>query len=241
VSSTIWTPTAVASEARPVQREIWRAVEAQHHISTLALVDTLAEQTELEALLEASKPALPPEADRLHWLLSTPFRYPPLSHGSRFRGPATAGVFYGADEIRTACAELGYWRWRFLIDSPELGELSSRPQTVFSASISTNAVDLQQPPFDLDRAAWTHSSDYSACQDFAVIAREAGIGAIRYQSVRDPLAATCTALLTPAAFVNTPPVVQSWFLSVTRRTVFWVRDYVFSKTAFEFDAAQWTQ
>ena len=53
----------------------WRVVEAQHVVSTLKLVDTLAEQALLEDLLEETKPPVPPECRHLHYLLATPFRY----------------------------------------------------------------------------------------------------------------------------------------------------------------------
>ena len=76
----------------------------------MVLVDTLDEQALLEQLLEGSKPPLPSGAAGLHWLLFTPFRYPPPPSGSRFRGQTDPGVFYGADEVETACAELGFWR-----------------------------------------------------------------------------------------------------------------------------------
>ena len=50
----------------------------------------------LEGILDRSKPALPETAADLHYLLATPFRYAsPI--GSRFRAPADAGVWYGAD------------------------------------------------------------------------------------------------------------------------------------------------
>lgn len=52
-----------------------------------------------------------------HWLIFTPFRYTPPPPGSRFRAPTDPGVFYGAFERRTACAEIGFWRWRFVRDS----------------------------------------------------------------------------------------------------------------------------
>ena len=103
-----------------LRHALWRAVEAQHVVSTMALVDSIEEQHVLERLLEDTKPPIPAAAAHLHWLLFTPFRYPPPPGGSRFRGPNDPGVFYGADEIRTACAELGYWRWRHLLDSPAL-------------------------------------------------------------------------------------------------------------------------
>src|SRR5689334_19052247 len=92
--------------------DAWRAVEAQHVVSTMALCDTLDEQTLLEELVDEGKPRRPAAAARLHYLLATPFRYRPTRHGSRFRGPNDPGVYYAADEVRTACAELGYWRWR---------------------------------------------------------------------------------------------------------------------------------
>jgi hypothetical protein len=106
--------------------DLWRAVEAQHRVSTMVLVDTLDEQALLEHILDDSKPVLPSAQRSLHYLLFTPFRYPPLPNGSRFRGPFDPGVFYGAEAIRTACAELGYWRWRLLRDSPRPPYLARR-------------------------------------------------------------------------------------------------------------------
>ena len=149
MSSTTWTARAVASSAAAFEGELWRAVEAQHVVATTALVDTLEEQHTLERLLEEGKPAIPLAARRLHWLLFTPFRYPPPPRGSRFRGPADPGVFYGADEIRTACAELGYWRWRHLQDSPALAAMPTKPQTLFRSRVAAPCVDLRKPPFVL--------------------------------------------------------------------------------------------
>lgn len=65
---------------------LWRAVEAQHVVATRALLDSLAEQELLESVLEASKPPVPAPCAGLDYLTHTPFRYPPPSHGSRFRG-----------------------------------------------------------------------------------------------------------------------------------------------------------
>ena len=59
-------------------------------VSTLKLVDTLAEQALLEDILEESKPPVPPECRHLHYLLSTPFRYGApyrRARGSAARGP----------------------------------------------------------------------------------------------------------------------------------------------------------
>jgi hypothetical protein len=79
--------------------------------------------------LDKSKPTVPSAAADLHYLLATPFRYTsPI--GSRFRAPADPGVWYGAEKERTACAELGFWRWRFLMDTSGLDSLGPSPQTV---------------------------------------------------------------------------------------------------------------
>ena len=171
-------------------------VEAQHTASTMKIVDNDAEQDLLETLLEASKPAQPATALALDYLLATPFRYHPLRGGSRFRAITDPGVFYGAESVRTASAELGYGRWRFLKDALDLEKLEPVAHTAFSADVSTQGVDLRQPPFSADAAAWLHPADYSATQAFAQAARIADIGSIQYQSVRDPKPAWCVALLT---------------------------------------------
>ncbi|HKO88797.1 MAG TPA: RES family NAD+ phosphorylase [Burkholderiales bacterium] len=236
MSSITWTPTEVASKARLVARlQLWRAVEAQHQVSTTLLVDTLSEQAVLERLLEGSKPQLPGNAGRLHWLLFTPFRYPSLPNGSRFRSAADPGVFYGAEAIRTACAELGYWRWRFLRDSPSLDRIDAQPQTVFLSSVSGLAVDLREEPWTVAHAQWTAPQEYSACQAFARTAREAEIAFIRYESVRDPLQGSCAAVLHPNAFRQPEPLeAHTWLLTVTGSRVFWRKDSVLEDAAFEF-------
>ncbi len=222
--STTWTPRAVASESVRVRRRLWRAVEAQHIVSTLRLVDSAQEQLALERLLEASKPAIPAEAASLHYLLHTPFRYP-APVGSRFRSPRDPGVWYGAAELRTACAELGYWRWRFLSDSEGLDALGPSPQTVFRAGIDTPGIDLTRAPFARDRVLWSDPTDYSATQRLAQLAREAGLGAIGYESVRDPQHGAAMAVLRPAAFRPKQPLAkETWFLSVTRERVTWQRE-----------------
>ena len=206
----------------------------------MALVDSLDEQQVLERILDDAKPPVPTGARKLHWLLFTPFRYPPPPGGSRFRGPNDPGVFYGADEVRTACAELGYWRWRHLNESPALAAMPVKPQTVFRAQLATLAVDLRRPPFDAARRLWTDPDDYAACQALSRAAREGGVGAIRYESVRDPERAACGAVLAPQAFARvSPQEQQTWMLSVTRERVVWQRTGVAREQAFQFDGAGW--
>lgn len=233
-------PTVAEFEPERLSGEVWRAVEAQHRVSTMVLVDTLDEQALLEHLLEQSKPPLASDQHALHWLLFTPFRYPPLPSGSRFRGPADPGVFYGADLQRTACAELGYWRWRLLMDSPDLDAIDPRQQTLFRTPVRGMSIDLRRPPLSERRRQWTHPSDYSACQQLARRARDAGIQLIRYESVRDPEAGSCTAVLSHTAFAAAAPSAnQTWMLAVFRHRVIWRLDSIFEDNAFEFDTSIW--
>ena len=148
---TTWTPPALASEARAYAQLLWRVVEAQHTASTMRLVDSLEEQGTLEGILEASKPALPQQVRALHYLLATPFRYRPHA-GSRFRGAFEAGVWYGAEQLRTALAEKSYWRLRFLLDSPGTPDLKPVPHTAFRAQVRSRRADLTGEPF-VQRAA----------------------------------------------------------------------------------------
>ena len=235
MSSNTWTPRAVASEAGRATRRLWRAVEAQHIASTLRLVASVEEQAVLESVLEGSKPSLPVDAAALHFLLATPFRYTsPI--GSRFRAPSDPGIWYGAERERTACAELGFWRWRFLMDSAALETLGPSPQTVFRAGIDGQLVDLTDAPFKRARADWTDPHDYQATQGFARVAREAGVDAIRYESVRDPQHGGAVAVLTPSCFKPLKPLEQhTWFLSVRREAAIWQRE----GESFEFASSEW--
>jgi len=228
VSSTTWTARAVESEAAACRLEAWRAVEAQHVASTRRLVDSNEEQAVLEKLLDDSKPAANASSAGLDYLLATPFRYPPpRPGGSRFRSAADPGVFYAADERRTACAELGYWRWRFVTDSSALAKSGLGPvaHTLFKVRIAATAIDLRVKPFSRDAKKWTHPSDYGPTQAFAAVVRRTPVAALRYESVRDPHKGGCVAILEPGAFSARKPVsYQTWFLTVTPTASAWQRD-----------------
>jgi hypothetical protein len=233
-------PTVAGFKTTACALDLWRAVEAQHRISTMVLVDTLAEQALLEAALEQSKPPLLATQAQLHWLLFTPFRYPPLPTGSRFRGPGDPGVFYGAESQQAACAEVGYWRWRLLQDSPDLDAIDPMPQTLFCTPVNAMAIDLRQAPLAARRKQWMHASDYAPCQQLARQVREAGIALIRYASVRDPDAGGCAAVLDPVAFAaDQPAVSETWMLAVSRERVFWRKESIFEERVFEFGMGRW--
>ncbi|WP_231373769.1 MULTISPECIES: RES family NAD+ phosphorylase [unclassified Thioalkalivibrio] len=212
----MWTHTALASEAAPANGEGWRVVEHQYTVSTRKLVSTRDEQEVLEAILEETKPAFPANTAHLHYLLKTPFRYPPSPFGSRFRRPQEGeGVFYCAEAVRTGLAEFSYWRRHFFETSPgtPLPE-AHESLTVFNVAWRTPShLDLTRPPLNQDRAQWTHPDDYTATRALAAEARRAGIQAIRYESVRDPQRGANLALLAPAVFTQPEPLTQqTWYL-----------------------------
>jgi hypothetical protein len=235
---TTWTPPALASEGHAYAYLLWRVVEAQHTASTMRLVDSLDEQGVLEAILEASKPVLPEGARSLHYLLGTPFRYRPHA-GSRFRSAFEAGVWYGAEQLRTALAEKSYWRQRFLSDSPGTPELKPVPHTAFRAQVRTRAaLDLTRAPFAAERTAWTSPVSYARTQALATAARAAAIELIRYESVRDPEHAACAAVLDPGIFGRgRPRSQQTWFIAAGRERVRCALDEG-SGAMFEFSRAQ---
>lgn len=214
-------------------------VEAQHLVSTSRIVDTRAEQELLEDILEERKPPVPKEAADLHYLLFSPFRYETrYPSGSRFRAVNDPGVFYAAETVRTAAAEVGYWRWRFLQDTAGLERLQPCSFTAFRAPIKTGCVDLRLPPFDNDASQWQHPTDYSATQAFGRIARDSAIGAILYQSVRDPGHHFCVAVLTPLAFAAKKPdsATQTWMLTISTEEAIWMRQ---DDESFSFRTDSW--
>lgn len=223
-----------AFKTERLRARIWRAVEAQHRIATMKLVDnSLADQAILEKILEESKPPVPEEAHGKHWLIFTPFRYTPPPPGSRFRAPHDPGVFYAAFERRTACAEIGYWRWRFVQDSAGLKQLAAKPMSLFAADVKTAAaIDLRKPPHARKRKAWTAPDSYAETQVLARKAREQEIEAIVYESVRDPEHGGAVAVLVPKPLSGPVGNPESWFLTVAEDRVIWQREL---GESFEFE------
>ena len=216
---------------------LWRGVEAQHIVSTMRLAENAAEQRVLEELLEGSKPAVPVEAGGRHYLLFTPFRYrSPVA--SRFRRPHDPGVWYGAEELKTACGEVAYWKWRFLMDSEPLRESALHTEhTFFKASVRGRATDLTRPPWNAAARAWTHKSDFTACQALADEARARDLAWIRYAAVRVP-GGVCGAVLRPQALSLAEPYEQQTWACKTTAAGVWLQRPGGERHAFSAD--NWT-
>ena len=216
-----------AAGATAVRRALaWRGVEAQHVVSTLRLVDHPDEQALLEQLLEGSKPALPAAAQGLHYLLATPFRYAP-PHASRFRVAHAKGQWYGAESLFAACAEVAYWRQRFVSDSEGLRERELLTEhSFFQGLIDGPSIDLSAPPWQQAHEAWTQDSDYSATHALATAAQARGVQWLRYESVRAP-GHFCAVALVPQCLREPPGGLdgtrQTWHCKATRRRVMLTR------------------
>lgn len=241
----IWTPAALLSEARPLAGTGWRLVEAQHRVSTLKLVDTLEEQDILERLIEQTKPPVPEDCRDLHHLLATPFRYDaPYPHGSRFRRAGfTPGVFYAAEAVGTAVAELAFYRLLFYAESPQTPWPANPAEyTAFSVAYGTErGLDLTEPPLSADETSWSHPTEYGPCQALAEAGRAAGVLAIRYASVRDPARGAALALLGGAVFrAKAPGAFQTWRIYLRTTGVQALCEFpreriAFDRTAFTAD------
>lgn len=159
-------------------------VEAQHRVSTRKLVGSDAEQALLEDLIERVKP--PARAPTwLHYLLATPFRYPPLPHGSRFGGRHEPGIWYGAETLEAAFAEVAYYRLLFLEGTAADLDGVETELTAFRARVRTaRGVDLTDDPFTAERERIRSRDDYGATQALGAAMRGAGVEAFLYPSAR---------------------------------------------------------
>lgn len=230
--------TSVGYVALPVRASVYRVVETQYAAATMRLVDSADAQAVLEEALDTSKPPVPPMFTRLHYLLYTPFRYPPNPWPSRFRGPTDPGVFYAAEHQRTALAEVAHWRLRLLIDAVDVQALEPAAQTIFAVNVeATTLADVDALTPASRRKAVLDPRDYAAAQAWAREVRTTGSQAIRYPSVRDRPAGVCWAVFDPAAFRSKPRLAGNWLLRVTRHGV-QCRTVAAPVTAFDFSAAQ---
>lgn len=190
-------------------------VEAQHRISTGRLVSDPAAQALLEDLAEEVKPTLPARAAHLDYLLASPFRYG-NRQASRFRrADERPGIFYASEAEATAIAEIAYWRLRFFSRSPGFVAPSTTSEhSSFSVLVASQAtLDLTMPPFESHEADWIDPADYTDCQDFASVAREAARALIRTLSARDPERGCNVVVLDPAAFSERRPKPgRTWHL-----------------------------
>ena len=242
MSPNIWTECGAASSLRALSARPWRAVEAQHVSATRKLVDTDAEQAVLEDLIDLAKPPRPrePEFAGLHYLLATPFRYPPLRHGSRFASRSERGLYYGSESKQALFSEVAYYRLLFLDGtSAELGAVEVE-LSVFAVPVRTRrGVDLTRSPFREHEDRISAPGDYAASQRLGSEMRASGVEAFRYRSARDRDGGTNVGVFSPRAFESKRPrALETWRSVATRGRVEFSKKDFFRKAGFAFERSE---
>jgi len=186
MSPSIWTQCAGPSEVRRLTGRFRRVVEAQFRNSTRKLVDSDDEQRALEELLDAkAKLPVPAGFEGLHYLLYTPFRHPPLRHGSRFGTRRERGILYAARELPSAFAEVAYYRLVFLEGTAAPLSPIQVDLTAFSFRLAAQrAIDLTVEPFRAFEERISSPVSYADSQQLGHDLREAAVQACLYVSAR---------------------------------------------------------
>lgn len=123
--------------------------------------------------------------------------------GSRF-SDGSYGVYYAAESLETAVAEVSHHRARFLASTAEPPlELDLR---CYRVTVRARLLDVRGQGGELHDA-----QSYQASQRFALEHRAAGALGIAYDSVRRP-GGSCVALFTPRA--TQPPARQAEHVSL---------------------------
>jgi len=186
MSPSIWTQCAGPSEVRRLTGRFRRVVEAQFRNSTRKLVDSDDEQRALEELLDAkAKLPVPAGFEGLHYLLYTPFRHPPLRHGSRFGTRRERGILYAARELPSAFTEVAYYRLVFLEGTAAPLSPIQVDLTAFSFRLAAQrAIDLTVEPFRAFEERISSPVSYADSQQLGHDMREAAVQACLYVSAR---------------------------------------------------------
>lgn len=185
-----------------------RLVQVQG-IDTLGpLVDDLSQLGRLEALIDSSKPPLPqaPPTQPRHPLLATPFRYPPLRHGSRFGSREYRGIFYASRTRAGALVEAAYYGFVFWagMEKP-LTRPIRRKQALFSVLIETShGLRLHELGDGDFQAMLRHPSDYGPTQQIGSQLRMRGIEVFEYHSARTRNPEVQMGVLSETVFRSTP-------------------------------------
>ncbi len=218
-----------------------RLVESQEVTATMVLADSLDEQDLLESIIDSAKPPIPSDCRHMHYLLYTPFRYPPLQFGSRFGTRTERGIFYASRQIQTCMAEVAYYRfcwWYDMLEAPP--HAIDTCHTLFEFSYrSDSGVDLSS--YDYAEAAdeLKNPVSYTDTQALGQRLREQSTEVLVYPSARCVNGGRNIALFSPSAiFSNTPELPQSTLCHTRAEVVFFAimeRKHEFKLDAFLVD------
>jgi RES domain len=238
MSLDIWTQCAGPNRVSPIGCKAWRVVEAQHKVMTRRLVDDLDEQNLLEQIVDEVKPPKPPgpQFARLHFLLFTPFRDPPLKGGSRFGTAAERGLWYGARLLETCVAEKAYYQILFAAGTTAKLKNLSCLWSAYQAEIkASRGIDFTSPEFAAFQGEISSPSSYASSQRLGANMRAAAVEACVYSSARCRKKGDAIALIEPA-FGSPYPLraSQTWVCSLTGDGCQVAQVNVTSSEVFEF-------
>ena len=201
-------PFAAGLAAVSLRGTVLRLVQQQGIDSLAPLVDDLSQLARLEPLVDASKPPLDglgPEGPS-HTLLTTPFRYPPLRHGSRFSSRLHRGLFYGSRSRGGSLVEGAFYGllfWEGMSSPPPVP--IRRRQTLFSVELNAaRGLQLQAIADARAQAVLRDPVAYGPTQQLGEWMREQGIEAFEYFSARSSDDLVQVGIFTPLAFQSTP-------------------------------------
>ncbi|MEJ2619074.1 MAG: RES family NAD+ phosphorylase, partial [Candidatus Thiodiazotropha sp.] len=187
--SKIWDAVGGDEIIHAIGGQGFRLIESQEMVASSEIVSSLEKQALLEEMLEMeSKPGYPNGTEHLHYLLASPFRYPPLAYGSRFGGRFEPSLFYGGTSEYATLCEGAFYRFFFYYDMEEPplhGTLQSQ-HTLFKFHYQTEfGVKLQSARFDNYQDILRDPVNYQATQALGSAMREVGIKGFEYRSARD--------------------------------------------------------
>ncbi len=173
---------------RSYRKLVFRIVETQENAATTNLVDDLEEQYLLECLLDDVKPPYKEATKSLHYLISTPFRYPPLEYGSRFGDITMPSYFYASEELETVLAEFAFYRFVFMHDmeTPYTKPIKSAHMSFNVRIVSDCLADITLIDSADIQAQLCSPTDYSLTQQLGkYLVQESGAKIIRFFSARN--------------------------------------------------------
>lgn len=234
----IWKECNGENHISSLNETAWRMIESQEDFSTRKLVNSLDEQILLERMIDEVKPRLPRDCLGLHPLLYTPFRYPPLLHGSRFGKQHERSLWYGSQKLKTAMAELAFYRFNFLNASEASYGVVVTQLTAFSVQIkTTQAIKLTDTPFSEFTHIISSPVNYSDSQDLGSKMREEKVQAFSYLSARSSEPEINIGLFTPDAFAKRQPEsnsFQSWQCVTDHKVIEFLRTGAINTEAHSF-------
>ena len=232
----IWKECDGIHHRKSLALQPWRMVEAQHISSSRDLVENREEHDLLEKLLENSKPQI---ANNKHYLIFTPFRYPPLEYGSRFGNTFEFSLWYGSINLHTALAEVAFYRLKFFDDTSANLDYIEIPMTAFKANIQTeHGIDLTEHPFSFYQDKISNKTSYDYSQKLGPEMREAKIEAFIFTSAREKNGGKNVAAFTPEVFkVKDKQYIsnmQNWRCITNKNVIEFTRDEIMKRKQHVF-------